>query len=224
MNLDRIIDALSVTAEAMGQTMSAGSLAILAQDLEAEGCGEVAVLDALRKVRRECRRLSLADIISRLESSDGRPDADEAWMNALTAQDESATVVWTSETAQAFDIARPALEINDKTGARMAFKAAYDRLVTDAREKKQPAMWAASLGWDVEQRRVALESAVHCGKLLPSHAQGLLPPPPADERIAKAVLQIACVNGEVVSHEVQDREVARRRIAELKAMLSGNAK
>lgn len=221
MNLDRIIDALSVTAESMGQAMSAPSLAIMAQDLEAEGCGEQAILEALRKVRRECRRLSLADIISRLETADGRPDADEAWMTALNAVDEYATVVWTEETAQAFAIARPALEINDKTGARMAFRAAYERLVTDARAAKRPAQWSASLGFDVEARRVALEAAVHTGKLLPHDASGLLPPPPGDERIGKAVLQLACLNGETIAPEIERREFARKKLAELRAMLDG---
>lgn len=219
MNLDRIIDALSVTAEAFGQTMSPAALVLMAQDLEAEKASEQAVLDALRRVRRECRRLTLADIIERLDAHDGRPGADEAWMNALIAQDESATVIWTEETHQAFAIARPALEINDKVGARMAFKSAYERLVTDAREAGQPVQWEASLGFDPEGRRIALEAAVQTGKLLPSHAQGLLPPPRADERIANAVMRIACINGDLVAPEIGERELARRKIAELKAML-----
>lgn len=221
MNLDRIIDALSVTAEAMGQTMSAQALAIMAQDLAAEGCGEQAVMEALRKVRRECRRLTLADIVSRLESADGRPDADEAWMIALQAEDESATVVWTGETSAAFAIAKPALEISDKTGARMAFRAAYERLVKEARNRREPATWSASIGWDVEGRRIALENAVQAGRLPASHATGLLPPPTADDRIAATVLKLACVNGETVAPEVERREYVRRKLAELRAVLDG---
>lgn len=180
MNLERIIDALSVTAEAMGQTISPSALVLMAQDLEAEGCTEAAALDALRRVRRECRRLTMADIIGRLESADGRPDADEAWMNALLAQDESNTVVWTAETQQAFGIAKPALEINDKVGARMAFKAAYERLVSESRAQGAPALWSASMGWDVGQRRTILEAAVQCGRLPESAAAGLLPPSRSD--------------------------------------------
>ena len=216
-----IAKALAVASfDITGNEMNAVALDAMVEDLAPYGVAPV--MDALTRCRRECKgRLTLADILERMESADGRPAADEAWMNALIAQDESATVIWTEETQQAFAIARPALEIHDKTGARMAFKAAYDRLVSDARAQNRPAKWSASLGFDHEQRRAALENAVQAGKLLPVHAQGLLPPPAADERIAKAVLQIACVNGETVVPEIARREIARRKIAELKAMLDG---
>lgn len=219
MNLDRIIDAISVTAESLGQSLSPSAIALLAQDLEAERASDEAVLNALYLVRRECRRLTLADILERLWAHDGRPVADEAWMTALVAQDESATVIWTEETRQAFEIARPALEINDKIGARMAFRAAYDRIVAESRESGRPVQWEASLGFDPECRRIALEAAVQTGKLQPNHAQGLLPPPPADERVANAVLRIASINGDLVAPEICEREIARRRIAELRAIL-----
>lgn len=201
-----------------GNEMNAVALDAMVEDLAPYGVAPV--MDALTRCRRECKgRLTLADILERMESADGRPEADEAWMNALLAVDEYATVIWTEETQQAFSIARPALEIHDKVGARMAFKAAYDRLVADARAQNRPVKWAASLGFDPEQRRAALENAVHAGKLLPHHADGLLPPPPADDRVAKAVLQLACINGDLVVPEIGEREKARQRIAELKAML-----
>lgn len=142
-------------------------------------------------------------------------------MNALVAEDESSTVVWTEETARAFDIARPALEIRDKVGARMAFKAAYDRLVQDARDRKEPARWSASLGWDAEQRRHVLENAVQAGRLTHKHAVGLLPPPGDGPRnVGEMVLKLAYVDGEMVNDEAQQREISRRRLAELREMLT----
>lgn len=201
-----------------GNEISPIALDVMVEDLIPYGVEAVKV--ALTRCRRECRgRMALADILERLTAADGRPDADEAWMTALQAEDESATVVWTGETAQAFAIARPALEIRDKIGARMAFKAAYDRLVQDARDRGEPAKWSASLGWDAEQRRNVLEAAVDCKRLPASYAAGLLPSPRVDPDVAKAVLQLACVNGETVNAEVADRELARRRLAELRAML-----
>ena len=119
----------------------------------------------------------------------------------------------------AFAIARPALEINDKIGARMAFKAAYDRLVAQNREMRLPAQWSASLGWDVERRRYALENAVQAGRLLPSQAQGLLPPPPADPNAVQKILQLACVNGETVNAGIQEKEIGRRELANIKELL-----
>lgn len=223
MNLDIIIDALSVTAEAVGQTLSPAALVLMAQDLEADGVTDAAVLEALRKVRRECRRVTLHDILERLDSADGRPAADEAWTTALLALDESQTVIWTDETRQAFAIAKPCLDIHDRVGARMAFKAAYDRLLADARARRTRVEWTASLGQDVECRRIALESAVLAGKIPATQAAGLLPPPPANPAIAATVLQLACVNGEVVEPEIERREFVRRKIAELRAVLEKTA-
>lgn len=218
MSIEQVIDALAVTAETFGQPMSASALVMLAQDLEQYP--EATIFNALRKVRRECRRLTLADIIDRMESSDGRPAADEAWMNALIAQDESATVVWTQEAAQAFEIARPALTINDKTGARMAFKAAYDRLVEDARKRREPAKWSASLGWDSDQRIPVLQAAVECGRLPAGYAAGLMPPKREEvELFGKTMLKIACIDGETIAPEIERREFVRRQIANLRATL-----
>lgn len=202
-----------------GSEMSVIALDAMVEDLAHYGLD--AVLQALTRCRRECKgRLSLAEIIERVECADGRPGADEAWMTALQAQDESATVVWTDETRAAFEIARPALEINDKTGARMAFRDAYQRLVDDARKSNAPASWSASLGWDAETRRTVLESAVQCGRLPPSQAAGLLPPPPEPHGAARATLQLAAVDGVLIAPEVTDREHARQKLAELRAMLA----
>lgn len=121
-----------------------------------------------------------ADVVAQIEGAaahDGRPGADEAWSTALVAMDEAETVVWTEETAQAMFIARPVLDAGDRVGARMAFKNAYDRLVTDARRHRQPAHWQASLGRDPMRREQALQSAVRVGLLAAPQVAGLLPAP-----------------------------------------------
>ena len=121
-----------------------------------------------------------ADVIAQIEgavSNDGRPGADEAWGIALQACDESATVVWTEETAKALTAAQPILDIGDKIGARMAFKNAYERLVTKARTERKPTRWQYSLGHDPLQREQVLQSAVTSGLLPAPQVAGLLPPP-----------------------------------------------
>lgn len=201
-----------------GNELHAVALDAMVEDLAPYGAANV--LAALTRCRRECKgRLTLADILERMESMDGRPSADEAWMIALIAEDEFASVIWTEETQQAFAIARPALAINDKIGARMAFKAAYDRLVQANRDGNEPVRWSASLGYDVDLRRQALENAVQAGKLPESVALGLLPPP-ADERVATTFLQLACINGEVVAPEVERRDLVRQKLVGLKTMLA----
>lgn len=109
-----------------------------------------------------------ADIIAQIEgtaAADGRPGAEEAWAIALRSRDESETVVWTQEIAEAIGIARPILEVGDEVGARMAFKEAYNRLVDDARRKQTPASWSVSLGFDPKRRDEAVRAAVDAGRL-----------------------------------------------------------
>lgn len=109
-----------------------------------------------------------ADIIAQISgaaSDDGRPGAEEAWAVALSASDESRTVVWTQEASLAWGICRPVLEAGDKVGARMAFKEAYTRLVDAARGRCEPAEWSVSIGFDAQQRDAAIEQAQTAGLL-----------------------------------------------------------
>lgn len=109
-----------------------------------------------------------ADVIAQIEGSaaaDGRPGAEEAWAIALRSRDETDTVVWTQEIAQALGIAKPILEVGDDVGARMAFKEAYTRLVEEARHQRTAAEWIVSLGYDPKRRDVAIRAAVGAGRL-----------------------------------------------------------
>lgn len=104
-------------------------------------------------------------IAARCKLLDGRPDENEAWAVAITSQNEHETVVWTSEMAEAFGLARPLLSAGDEIGARMAFKDAYKRLVDDARASNKPAQWSVSAGWDASRRQIAVEKAIVAGLL-----------------------------------------------------------
>lgn len=109
-----------------------------------------------------------ADILAQIEAAahaDGRPGAEEAWALALRADDERHTVVWTAETAQAWGIARPVMQVGDEVGARMAFREAYARLVAEARAAREPVRWSPSLGHDQAQQDDALRIGVESGKL-----------------------------------------------------------
>lgn len=125
-----------------------------------------------------------AHIVAQIEGAaaqDGRPEADEAWAIAMRADDEAVTVVWTEDIAAALSAARPILARGDEVGARMAFKAAYNRLVQKARSEFRPLRWVASLGHDIQQREEVLNSAVRLGQLPAPHVAGLLPPPGGDD-------------------------------------------
>lgn len=116
-----------------------------------------------------------AAIAKRCKLMDGRPTADEAWAIALTSRDESDTVVWTEEAAQAFALCRPVLDMRDEVGARRSFIDAYNRLVGEARMVNQPAKWNVSLGWDMKKREASLERAHVAGHLSAPAVQSLLP-------------------------------------------------
>ena len=121
-----------------------------------------------------------ADLIARMSGglvNDGRPGDEEAWAISRKAMDELDTVVWTEEMRQAFGICRPVLEAGDEIGARMAFKQSYARMVSEARARRELAVWSCSLGDDKERRMIAIERAVKEGKISQFSAAGLLPAP-----------------------------------------------
>lgn len=160
-----------------------------------------------------------ADVIRFLTSGlpvDSRPGADEAWAVAITSGDESATVVWTEEIAQAFGIARPILDAGDKVGARMAFREAYERLVLVARDRGSPCVWSVSLGSDAQGRAAAIAAAVDAGRLSVEKARAYLPAPEASGLVA------ALISGDkkALLGYAKNDPVCRRGVAMVRAELS----
>jgi hypothetical protein len=160
-----------------------------------------------------------AGIAKRCRLMDGRPGAEEAWAIAITSCSEADTVVWTAECAEAFALCQPVLALGDEVGARMAFKEAYIRIVTQARAEQRPAKWSTSLGWDPVKRQAALTRAAAAGLLPPPTVMALLPGPPADvEPDAKARAQLAATR-KMLADSAAAKELAReeRILAEQRA-------
>lgn len=167
-------DLIEAAYSMFGKTPQNTVLKIWFNSLQSYELEEVAC--ALQHVLENSRFLpTLADVRDALTTTDGRKSADEAWAIALQADDETVTVVWTAEIAEAWGIAAPILDEGDKVAARMAFKSAYERIVGDARERGIPVAWQPSLGSDPEGRKVALESAEQRGQLSHDRVDGLLP-------------------------------------------------
>lgn len=122
-----------------------------------------------------------ADIISLIEAAagaDNRPGSEEAWALALSTQDDTKTVIWTQEAAEAFGKAQPVLAASGAISARKTFIEIYERIVTANRKNRQPAAWFASPGTDQDQRQLAMRAAIKQG-LLPAPARVALPAPAA---------------------------------------------
>lgn len=154
------------------------------------------------------------------KESDGRPEVDEAWAIALRARDERDTVVWTQEIAEAWNAALPVLD-GDEIGARMAFKAAYARIVERNRTHGAPTQWVVSQGFDATQREEAVAQAVRQGRLSLEHAKAAVPllagpgeehgmTPQAEQQLAK--LRTICAGIGAASARASAERSERARV------------
>lgn len=155
-----LVQAVAVTAELCGRTFSEPAARVFVADLERYP--EKEVIAALSRCRREVKGiLTVSDVVSRLE--DGRPGVEEAW--SMLPMSESQSAVWTDEMSKAFGAALPLIERGDHIAARMAFKEAYAKAVTLARDAGKSVSWNVTLGYDVQGRKPVIEEAVRVGRL-----------------------------------------------------------
>lgn len=155
-----------------------------------------------------------ADLVAQLEgmvADDGRPGPEEAWALVARARDESETVVWSEEMAQAWKVSSSIMEMGDEVGARMAFKESYIRHVQDARALRKPVVWSASLGHDPSKRAIALTRAEAMGLIAHDDVLRLAPPERGETDPVALLLESA--------HQAADPQTVRERVATLKRLL-----
>lgn len=144
---DKIAQALAVCAELTGTVLTPTAFEVMLEDLSSYNVQMV--LNALNRCRRELTgRLTLTAILQRMDC--GLPTADEAFgLLAEAAKNEYLTVV-VPEIAQIAmgQGAQSLLELGDKTGARMAFRGAYERMVEEMRLRGEMGTWTVSSGLD----------------------------------------------------------------------------
>lgn len=105
---------------------------------------------------------TIADLIELLPNNNNHIGADEAWTIVIESMDEYKTVIATEEIMQAREIAMDIYNDGDKTGARMAFRDAYNRIISNTTTKPK---WFISAGFDAATRAQAIEKAVSLGRL-----------------------------------------------------------
>lgn len=137
-------------------------------------------LDAHAKCPERGRFFPLpSDLLAKLEPAaaiDGRPSPEEAWSTALQAQDEAVTVVWTTETAQAWgDVGQALMDAGDRFNASRGFIAKYTELCAAARKNRTPVQWVVSQGTDKDLRHQALETAFKAGRISRETCRQMLP-------------------------------------------------
>lgn len=149
-----LIEAVRGTYAVIGQRMTDVELAMLVSDLSEYDPG--VVITALARCRRELKRITLSDILDRLPG--GHPGPEEAWaLVSKSLANEAVSIVWTDQMREAMSVALALGD--DRIAARMAFRETYVRFVSDARAKRLPLRWSASLGWDASGRELAQREA-----------------------------------------------------------------
>ena len=120
-----------------------------------------------------------ADIVDRLCANDGRLSADEAWAKAIIFFDSGRSVVMNDDISMSVSEAEGIYQDGDKIGARMAFKASYERNVSEARKLNKPVRWWPCLSdnGDEAERRAVMEQAVVQELLTAEHVEKILPVP-----------------------------------------------
>ena len=164
LDTDWLIEELGATMELSGQQIRPASLKLLAADLE--HIDKSLLRMALARIRAEHKgQILTGTVLQYVDHAMGRLLPSEAYALALSSSDDSATIVWTNEIADAWAVAAPLLRAGDKFGARQAFVEAYGRITGEARALRQHPVVQVSLGHDPEGRTRALQEAMTAGRL-----------------------------------------------------------
>lgn len=204
MDIDELIDAITVTVEVIGDQASGAAIAMIASDLAEYPPADVA--HALKRTRRECKRFTLSAVLERLPNT--WPGAEEAW--ATFPREEADTAVVTHEAMEAWAIARPVWDSGDKIGARMAFKEAYERAVGRQDRASMP-QWHVSVGWDNAGREAPLLKAIEQGRIEADRVQHLLLSGPVVDAGPIAGLLTGTVSNASLDDLAKDRIASIRR-------------
>lgn len=138
-----------------------------------EGLDEVEISRGLNTMRTKTFVPSLPEFRSwcRPGNDDEWLSPDQAWAISIESLDESKTIVWSDEMAQAFSFVKALLDMGDKFSAARAFKDRYASLVAQAKAKGEKPKMYASLGHDPEHRVIAVKAVQEMGMLKISHDQ-----------------------------------------------------
>lgn len=137
------VELLQGTAEAVGFPISQTCADMMALDLGGYEFDQVKA--ACAKCRRELKfRLTLSDIIDRLQAEDGRPGPDEAWL--MVMKDDDYSQLTNNEIDEASKGVMEAIRAGNAFGAERSFKELYPKVVKKAREQGRIPVYRVSIG------------------------------------------------------------------------------
>lgn len=214
-DFDQFGELLTSIAELYGRTIKPVQTAMYFRALSDFPLEAVqAALDAHAKCPERGRFFPLpADLLAKLEAvstQDGRPSPEEAWSTAIQAMDEAATVVWTTETAQAWaDVGQALMNAGYRFNAGRGFIAKYTELCAASRKRGQLVQWVVSQGTDKDLRHSALEAAFKVGRISRETCRQMLP------RHQDAGPIVAAIAGKVVPLLSGTKAATPDRISEI---------
>lgn len=130
-----------------------------------------------------------ADLIEQIQGAQPMAmTADEAWNIAMQSFDERETVITNDLIDSALMACQAILDAGDKIGARRAFIAAYERLLSTGAQQ----VWRVSLGHDPAGREAVLAQGVQAGLITQQHAAALMPPAPASAEAVQVAGLLGC--------------------------------
>ena len=176
-------DLIAGAWEAVGRNLTGRAVVIMFESLKSHSLEAVQKAVSLHSRGSRGRNPpTVADIEEIIGDHTSTIGADEAWGLAVQAADERNSVVWTQPIAQAWGLAQPIYRAGDEVGARMAFRAHYERAVAACREQGIQPVWFISQGNDPVLLGAVVESNIQAGRLpnsaatvfaLPAPSQGI---------------------------------------------------
>jgi hypothetical protein len=173
MSVEKIIQAIAITAELTGTQLSDNAMVIMAEDLMAYPLDKVLI--AFARCRRELKgRLTIAAILERID--DGWQPAEEAFNTLVEGwSNENLSILTTHTAMQSAESAAALFNAGDKYRAGTAFKTAYERIVSEKKAKGIQPDWYVSAGLDKEQLAQVVKEATANGRITNDYALALLP-------------------------------------------------
>lgn len=157
-NQSEIIQLISIATEQYNKTLTDAQFTLYTGSLKNYSLSQLKLaLDAHITDSKEGMFFPMpAHIIKHINIDDGRPSADEAWLNTPSSEAES--ISWTRETREAYFEVTNNITHGDEFTKRQAFKSCYDRYVSASRKRGMVVKWETTLGDDKLSRDEAIEN------------------------------------------------------------------
>ena len=217
-----VVSELMMAAALMGADLAPETASAFIHQMRKMGATGAEIVQAAHMVAtEEDYKLTLKKLLSRIPRLQ-YPDAEVAW--ATFPKDESQTACVAEPAQKAWGQCSGLWYDGDRVAARMAFKAAYEQFVAEAKQSGNiTPKWVMTLGRDASEREEKIREAVAHGKLLAKSAKVYLPHLTDDELANPALpapaASLALLEAAAEEAPSSSKEEAKEQISKLKNLL-----